>query len=81
MSISKLGNEDNSQVCVGLGWTACDLVDLDVSAVCVGSRGQKLVVVVYYGALDAVNSIHHSCDNVTGVGSCDKEVITITFGQ
>lgn len=62
----------------GLGWdTAKGEVDLDVSAVLLDARGE-LVDTVYFQKLKAPG-VQHSGDNLTGRGSGDDEVITVTL--
>jgi stress response protein SCP2 len=49
------GHVEAGTVRVGLGWTACGVMDLDVSAVCVDKAGKR-VATVYFGNLNGTSS-------------------------
>lgn len=68
------------QTFAGLSWdTTSGEVDLDVSAIQLNAKGQD-VDTVFFGNLEG-QGIVHSGDNLTGEGSGDDEVISLTLDK
>jgi stress response protein SCP2 len=68
------------RVAMGLGWDPARggrNIDLDASAIAVGSRGKKVDSVWFMSKSAFGGAIEHSGDNLTGHGEGDDETITV----
>jgi stress response protein SCP2 len=68
------------RVAMGLGWDPAAggrNIDLDASAIAVGSRGKKVDSVWFMSKSAFDGAIEHSGDNLTGRGGGDDETITV----
>jgi stress response protein SCP2 len=68
------------RVAMGLGWDPASRgrnIDLDASAVVIGSRGKEVDSVWFMSQSACGGAIEHSGDNLTGRGDGDDETITV----
>lgn len=72
------------RVAMGLGWDPAQHgrnVDLDASAIVIGSRGKKVDSVWFMSQNACKGAIRHSGDNLTGHGDGDDETINVDLEQ
>jgi stress response protein SCP2 len=79
VSLTKGGAPALRRVAMGLGWdpgSRGSTIDLDASAILIGSTGTKVDAVWFMNKLAFRGLVEHSGDNLTGHGSGDDETIT-----
>ena len=80
VSLTKTGAPPLRRVAMGLGWDPAAKgrsIDLDASAITIGSRGKKSDSVWFMSKSAFRGAIEHSGDNLTGDGDGDDETITV----
>ena len=80
VSLVKTGAPPLRRVAMGLGWDPAARgrsIDLDASAIVIGSRGKKLDSVWFMSRSAFRGAVAHSGDNLTGHGGGDDETITV----
>jgi stress response protein SCP2 len=78
VSLTKGGAPALRRVAMGLGWDPAArgrTIDLDASAILIGSRGEKLDAVWFMSKQALGGVVQHSGDNLTGHGAGDDETI------
>lgn len=79
VSLTKGGAPALRRVAMGLGWdpaSSGSTIDLDASAILIGSTGTKVDAVWFMNKLALRGLVEHSGDNLSGHGSGDDETIT-----
>ncbi len=80
VSLTKRGAPALRRVAMGLGWDPAAggrSIDLDASAILVGSDGRKADAVWFMSKQALGGRVQHSGDNLTGHGAGDDETITV----
>jgi stress response protein SCP2 len=80
VSLTKTGAPPLRRVAMGLGWDPArggPSIDLDASAIVVGSNGKKIDAVWFMSKSAFRGALAHSGDNLTGHGEGDDETITV----
>jgi stress response protein SCP2 len=80
VSLTKTGAPPLRRVAMGLGWDPArggPSIDLDASAIVVGSNGRKIDAVWFMSKSAFRGALAHSGDNLTGHGEGDDETITV----
>ncbi|WP_218603057.1 TerD family protein [Pseudonocardia abyssalis] len=84
VSLTKTGAPALRRVAMGLGWDPARggrSIDLDASAVVIGSRGKKTDSVWFMSKSAFRGALEHSGDNLTGAGDGDDETIQVDLAK
>ncbi|WP_205347158.1 TerD family protein [Pseudonocardia broussonetiae] len=84
VSLTKTGAPPLRRVAMGLGWDPAQggrSIDLDASAIVIGSRGKKTDSVWFMSKSAFKGALEHSGDNLTGHGEGDDETIEVDLAK